>query len=29
MGGLMSLTGDPDGEPMKSAVAVADLFTGM
>ncbi len=29
MGGLMSLTGEPDGEPMKSAVAVADLFTGM
>lgn len=29
MGGLMSLTGEPGGEPMKSAVAVADLFTGM
>lgn len=29
MGGLMSLTGERDGEPMKSAVAVADLFTGM
>lgn len=29
MGGLMSLTGDPAGEPMKCAVAVADLFTGM
>lgn len=29
MGGLMSLTGEPSGEPMKSAVAVADLFTGM
>ena len=29
MGGLMSLTGEPQGEPMKSAVAVADLFTGM
>mgnify|MGYP000950022874 CR=1 FL=1 len=29
MGGLMSLTGEPHGEPMKSAVAVADLFTGM
>lgn len=29
MGGLMSLTGEPDGAPMKSAVAVADLFTGM
>jgi crotonobetainyl-CoA:carnitine CoA-transferase CaiB-like acyl-CoA transferase len=29
MGGLMSITGEPAGEPMKSAVAVADLFTGM
>ena len=29
MGGLMSLTGESAGEPMKSAVAVADLFTGM
>jgi crotonobetainyl-CoA:carnitine CoA-transferase CaiB-like acyl-CoA transferase len=29
MGGLMSVTGEPDGAPMKSAVAVADLFTGM
>ncbi|OQW60537.1 MAG: CoA-transferase [Proteobacteria bacterium HN_bin10] len=29
MGGLMSLTGEPEGEPMKSAVAVADLFSGM
>jgi len=33
MGGLMSLTGIPDGEPgsgpMKVGVAVADLFTGM
>ncbi len=29
MGGLMSLTGEPEGEPMKSAVAVADLMTGM
>src|SRR5690606_9651716 len=29
MGGLMSLTGEPAGEPMKTAVAVADLFTGM
>ncbi|ANP44595.1 CaiB/BaiF CoA transferase family protein [Candidatus Viadribacter manganicus] len=29
MGGLMSLTGEINGEPMKSAVAVADLFTGM
>lgn len=33
MGGLMSLTGHPDGEPgggpMRAGVAVADLFTGM
>ena len=33
MGGLMSLTGLPDGEPgggpMRAGVAVADLFTGM
>ena len=33
MGGLMSLTGLPDGEPgggpMRTGVAVADLFTGM
>jgi formyl-CoA transferase len=33
MGGLMSLTGRPDGEPgggpMRVGVAVADLFTGM
>jgi formyl-CoA transferase len=28
MGGLMSFTGEPDGEPMKVAVAVADLFAG-
>lgn len=28
-GGLMSITGDPEGEPMKVGVAVADLFTGM
>lgn len=27
--GLMSVTGDPKGEPMKAGVAVADLFTGM
>ena len=26
MGGLMSITGEPDGEPMKVGVAVADLF---
>jgi crotonobetainyl-CoA:carnitine CoA-transferase CaiB-like acyl-CoA transferase len=29
MGGLMSVTGEPDGEPMKVGVAVTDLFTGM
>jgi len=33
MGGLMSLTGHPDGDPgggpMRAGVAVADLFTGM
>ncbi len=29
MGGLMSITGEPDGEPMKVGVAVVDLFTGM
>ncbi|QHE85560.1 CaiB/BaiF CoA transferase family protein [Hydrogenophaga sp. BPS33] len=28
-GGLMSITGEPAGEPMKVGVAVADLFTGM
>ncbi|MCB6184164.1 CoA transferase [Leeia sp. TBRC 13508] len=29
LGGLMSITGDPDGEPQKVGVAVTDLFTGM
>ncbi len=29
MGGAMSLTGDPAGEPVKSALPIADLFTGM
>lgn len=29
MGGIMSLTGDPDGEPMKVGVAVADVMAGM
>lgn len=29
MGGAMNLTGVPDGEPMKSGVAIADLFTGL
>ena len=28
MGGLMSFTGEQDGEPMKVGVAVADLFAG-
>ena len=28
MGGLMSVTGDPDGEPVKVGVAAADLFAG-
>jgi crotonobetainyl-CoA:carnitine CoA-transferase CaiB-like acyl-CoA transferase len=28
MGGLMSFTGEPDGEPMKVGVAAADLFAG-
>jgi len=28
-GGIMSLTGDPDGEPMKVGVAVADIVCGM
>jgi crotonobetainyl-CoA:carnitine CoA-transferase CaiB-like acyl-CoA transferase len=29
MGGLMSLTGERDGEPMKSGVAIADILTAM
>ena len=29
MGGIMSLTGDPNGEPMKVGVAVADVMAGM
>jgi crotonobetainyl-CoA:carnitine CoA-transferase CaiB-like acyl-CoA transferase len=29
MGGLMSLTGEPEGQPMKAGVAVTDVFTGM
>ncbi|MEA2998572.1 MAG: hypothetical protein QOK17_405 [Sphingomonadales bacterium] len=29
MGGSMSLTGEPGGEPQKSGVAYADLFTGL
>ena len=27
--GMMSVTGEPEGEPMKAGVAIADLFTGM
>lgn len=29
MGGIMDLTGDPDGPPQKPGVAHADLFTGL
>lgn len=29
LGGLMSLTGEPEGMPMKVGVAFADIFTGM
>jgi crotonobetainyl-CoA:carnitine CoA-transferase CaiB-like acyl-CoA transferase len=29
MGGIMSLTGAPDGEPQKIGVAFADIFTGV
>jgi crotonobetainyl-CoA:carnitine CoA-transferase CaiB-like acyl-CoA transferase len=29
MGGIMSVTGQPEGEPMKVGVAIADLMTGM
>ena len=29
MGGLMDLTGDPEGGPQKAGVACADLFTGL
>ncbi|WP_028460096.1 CaiB/BaiF CoA-transferase family protein [Chloroflexus sp. Y-396-1] len=28
-GGLMSITGEPDGQPMKTGVAVADITTGL
>jgi len=28
-GGLMSITGEPDGAPMKTGVAIVDLFAGM
>ncbi|MEP3947380.1 CaiB/BaiF CoA-transferase family protein [Ascidiaceihabitans sp.] len=29
MSGLMSITGDPDGQPQKSGVAITDIFTGV
>jgi crotonobetainyl-CoA:carnitine CoA-transferase CaiB-like acyl-CoA transferase len=29
MSGLMSVSGAPDGEPMKTGVAIVDLFTGL
>ena len=29
MGGLMSITGDPEGEPQKVGVALADVMTGL
>ena len=29
MGGIMSLTGEPDGQPMKVAVGIADVMCGM
>jgi crotonobetainyl-CoA:carnitine CoA-transferase CaiB-like acyl-CoA transferase len=29
MGGLMSITGTADGEPMKAGVAIADILTGL
>lgn len=29
MGGIMDLTGAPDGEPQKAGVAFADIFTGL
>ena len=29
MSGFMSITGEPDGEPMKAGVAIADIFTGV
>ena len=29
MGGIMDLTGEPDGDPQKIGVAFADLFTGL
>lgn len=29
MSGLMSITGEPDGQPQKAGVAVSDIFTGV
>ncbi|EPE97725.1 CaiB/BaiF CoA transferase family protein [Rhizobium grahamii] len=29
MSGFMSVTGEPDGQPMKAGVAIADIFTGI
>ncbi|MBZ9788576.1 CoA transferase [Rhizobium sp. 3T7] len=29
MSGFMSITGEPDGQPMKAGVATADIFTGI
>ena len=29
MGGIMSLTGEPDGAPQKTGIAYADIFTGV
>ena len=29
MGGIMELTGAPDGEPMRAGVPIADIFTGV
>jgi len=29
MSGLMSITGDPDGQPQKCGVAITDIFTGL
>ncbi len=29
MGGMMDLTGEPDGAPQKAGVATADIFTGL
>ena len=29
MGGAMQMTGEPDGQPMKSGIAITDIFTGL